>query len=46
MSTLDSDLYVDEVSVLRRAAWPQIAALVGIALAALVPLLLAVALAS
>ncbi len=46
MSTLDSNLYVDEVSVLRRAAWPQIAALVGIATAALVPLMLAVALAS
>lgn len=46
MSTLDSDLYVDEVSVLRRAAWPQIAALGGIALATLTPLLLAVMLAS
>lgn len=46
MSTLDPDLYVEEVSILRRAAWPQIAALTGIALAALAPLLLAIALAA
>ena len=42
----DSDLYVDEAPLYRRAAWPQIAALAGIALAALSPLMIAVALAS
>lgn len=43
---MSSPLYVDEAPLLARAAWPQIAALVGIALAALAPLLLAVALAA
>ena len=46
MSPSDAPFYIDEPSPFRRAAWPQIAALAGIALAALVPLMLAVALAS
>ena len=40
----DPDLY--EPPLFRRVAWPQLAALAAIGLAVLVPLLLAVALAS
>ena len=46
MSPSDAPFYIDEPSLFRRAAWPQIAALAGIALAALAPLVAAVVLAS
>lgn len=44
-SSLDA-LYIDEAPLLQRAAWPQIAALAGIALAALLPLVIAIVLAA
>lgn len=46
MPSSDAPLYIDDVPLLRRAAWPQIGALAGIALAALLPLVLAVVLAA
>ena len=44
MTSSDADLY--EAPLLHRMAWPQLATLGGIALAALAPLLLALALAA